>query len=179
MPIQSEDDLESKPVAIPRKHAYNKTILSSPSIQPIKTEQPLKPEASPLKVISNERDRINNLAQKEKRLAEAGVTRRKAYQVIADLLDAVKTIQQTDDQGNVKWVEAPDMEKRFKGAELAIKMFGDMIERREVEYSVGDETLEKMKKLSVAELKARASELLLGKSVSRLPPLDVTPESIQ
>ena len=51
------------------------------------------------------------------------------------------------------------------GAEMAIKMFGDMIERKEIEMDVGDKTLDRLRSLSVAELKARAADLILGKKV--------------
>ena len=56
-----------------------------------------------------------------------------------------------------------DIDKQRWGAEMAIKMFGDMIERKEIEMDVGDKTLDRLRSLSVAELKARAADLILGK----------------
>lgn len=108
-------------------------------------------------------DKINNLVQKEIALGRVGVTREKAYKVIASALDAHKWMDVVDRQGNVKQEWVPDIEKQRWGAEMAIKMFGDMIERKEVEYDVGDKTLDRLRSLSVAELKSRAADILLGK----------------
>jgi len=151
-----------------------------------------KEEASPSKVIDNksvavekggetrtlgqDRDRINNLAQKEKRLAEAGVTRKKAYQVISEALEAVITTEYRDAQGNVRYKQTPDFEKRKWAVEKALIMFGDAIERKEIEYDIGDSTLSRYKAMSVADMKARMADLILGKSVSRLPAIDVNTE---
>lgn len=122
-------------------------------------------------------DKINNLVQKEKALVRAGVTRAKAYKVISDALEAMKWMDMVDSSGNVKKELVPDLEKQRWGCEMAVKMFGDLIERKEVEYGVSDSTLEKFKALSVSELKARAADLLLGKTVSRLGPIDVEGEA--
>ena len=108
-------------------------------------------------------DKINNLVQKEIALGRVGVTREKAYKVIAQALDAKKWMDVVDKQGNVKQEWVDDIEKQRWGAEMAIKMFGDMIERKEIEMDVGDKTLDRLRSLSVAELKARAADLILGK----------------
>ena len=108
-------------------------------------------------------DKINNLVQKEIALGRVGVTREKAYRVIASALDAKKWMDVEDKQGNVKQEWVDDIEKQRWGAEMAIKMFGDMIERKEIEMDVGDKTLDRLRSLSVAELKARAADLILGK----------------
>ena len=108
-------------------------------------------------------DKINNLVQKEIALGRVGVTREKAYRVIAQALDAKKWMDVVDKQGNVKQEWVDDIEKQRWGAEMAIKMFGDMIERKEIEMDVGDKTLDRLRSLSVAELKARAADLILGK----------------
>ena len=110
-------------------------------------------------------DKINNLVQKEIALGRVGVTRDKAYKVIASALDAKKWMDVVDRQGNVKQELVDDIDKQRWGAEMAIKMFGDMIERKEIEYDVGDKTLDRLRSLSVAELKARAADLILGKKV--------------
>ena len=108
-------------------------------------------------------DKINNLVQKEIALGRVGVTREKAYKVIASALDAKKWMDVVDKQGHVKQEWVDDIEKQRWGAEMAIKMFGDMIERKEIEMDVGDKTLDRLRSLSVAELKARAADLILGK----------------
>lgn len=151
-------------VAIDNKHAYPTVVLT-----------PSNSEASPSKRLSPpvERDKINNLPQKEKKLEEAGVTRRKAYAVIYEALTAVKITEYRDAQGNVKYKETSDFERNKWGAEMAIKMFGDAIERKEVEYDISDSALSKLRSLSVAELKARAADILLGKNATRIPPVDI------
>lgn len=120
-----------------------------------------------------ERDRINNLVQKEKSLEASGLTRKKYMEVIGRQLNKKKSIETRDGQGILKIVEVDDdVAQRWAVEKLAV-IFGDMIERKEIEHDLGDKTLERFKALSVAELKARAADLLLGKPVSRLPALDV------
>lgn len=151
-----------EPAAIDKKHAYKKVVLTTPS----------KPEASPSErlspIVSSEKnlDKINNLAQKEISLSRVGVTREKAYRVIAQALDAKKWMDVVDRQGNVKQEWVDDIEKQRWGCEMAVKMFGDMIERKEIEHDVSDRTLDRLRSLSVAELKAKAADILLGKRVS-------------
>lgn len=123
-------------------------------------------------------DKINNLIQKEKNLKAVGVTRRKAYQVIADALDAYKWTDVSDQQGNVKRAWVPDLDKQRWGAEMAVKMFGDMIERKEIEHDIGDKTLEKFRSLSVSDLRARAQAILQGKSVPVLDALEPAQEAL-
>ena len=68
----------------------------------------------------------------------------------------------------------PDAKRNQWGAEMAAKLHGDLIERKEIEHDIGETTLERFKKMSVSELKARASEILLGKnSTSRI--VDINP----
>lgn len=180
---------QNEPVAIDNKHAYKKVVIKSllsPSSKPdpspskgvssiMPSESDVISEASPVDGLSNigpspsiivvdrSLDKINNLAQKEISLSRVGVTREKAYRVIATALDARKWMDVVDRQGNVKQEYVDDLEKQRWGAEMAIKMFGDMIERKEIEYEVGDKTLDRLRSLSVAELKARAADLLLGR----------------
>lgn len=183
----SENDFENslpsgqnEPVAIDNKHAYKKvvikeTILKEPSSLSAIDNKTVAIEKVIVKsesYIKPERDKINSLPQKEKKLEEAGVTRRKAYQVIYEALTSVKTIPYRDKEGNEQFRIEPDFEKNKWGTEMAIKMFGDAIERKEIEYDIGETTLARLKGLSVAELKARAAEILLGKNTSRLPVTD-------
>jgi len=112
-----------------------------------------------------EHDRINNVTQKEEAMALSGVTRRKTYRVIARLLDAKKWAEVTDKGGNVRWEWVEDLEKQRQGAEMALKVMGDMIEHKQVEYGIADSTLEKLKAMSVDALKARARELIEGRKV--------------
>ena len=163
-------------VAIDKKHAYS-TVVLKPSI-PVEDPSPSKGlSGKDPSVIKPERDKINNLPQKEKRLEEAGVTRRKAYQVIADALEAVIEYEVRDSDGMAIKKTRPDLEKRKWGAEMALKVFGDLIERKEIEYDISEGALARLKKLSVSELKARAADILLGKNTSRIAAIDVTPEA--
>lgn len=70
-------------------------------------------------------DRVNNINQKEESLYKAGVTRRRTYEVIGELLNAVKKISGTDDFGMPTMSEEPDLQRRKEGAELAMRAFGD------------------------------------------------------
>ncbi len=118
-----------------------------------------------------ERDRINNLVQKEKSLEKAGLSREKYMAVIARQLNKKKVTETRDVAGNVVMVEVDDdVAQRWAVEKLSV-IFGDMIERKEIEHDLGDKTLDRFKSLSVAELKARAADLLLGKPVSRLGPV--------
>ena len=155
-------------VAIDRKHASLTVGVKETEASPIKMVSSKDPSAS--NVISSisptkNLDKINNLVQKEIALGRVGVTREKAYRVIASALDAKKWMDVVDRQGNVKQEWVDDIDKQRWGAEMAIKMFGDMIERKEIEMDVGDKTLDRLRSLSVAELKARAADLILGKKV--------------
>lgn len=116
-------------------------------------------------IIAVKPDQINNLTQKETAMASAGVTRAKTYAVIARLLEAKRWTDVVDDQGNVRRELVDDLDKQALGVEKALRAFGDMIERREIEVDVGDKTLEAYRAMSVAELKRKAEDLLLGKRV--------------
>lgn len=125
-----------------------------------------------------EHDQINNLTQKERNLALSGVTRFKYLTVIAEALTAVKKVELPDAQGNYKWIDIPDVARRQWGAEQAAKLFGDMIERKEIEHDIGDKTLERFKAMSVPQLKARAMEILLerknGGQIGHSDPVQLT-----
>ncbi len=181
----SEEDFEdfpspvkSDPVAINNKHAYKKVVVPShikePSPSEMVSSKDIVGEASDNNIISDTSgssrvstvrnlDKINNLVQKEIALGRVGVTREKAYRVIAQALDARRWADVIDKQGNVKQEWVDDLDKQRWGAEMAIKMFGDMIERKEIEHDIGDRTLDRLRSLSVAELKSRAADILLGK----------------
>ena len=116
--------------------------------------------AGPVKIAP---DQINNVRQKEDAMSLSGVTRLKTYAVISRLLEAKKYAEVTDKQGNVNWEWVDDLEKQRQGAEMALRVMGDMIEHKQVEYGIADSTLEKLKSLSVDTLRARAAELLEGK----------------
>lgn len=115
-------------------------------------------------------DKINNIVQKETRMARVGVTREKYLRVIAESLEAMKVGDVVDSQGNVKRELIPDHTRRQWAAEKAALLFGDMIERKEIEHDIGDKTLEKFKGMSVDDLKKKARDILAGK-----PVIDVTP----
>ena len=106
------------------------------------------------------RDRINNVTQKEEAMLASGVTRRRTYDVIYRLLSSEKWVSTMDSGGNMRDELVPDLEKQARGAELALKTFGDMIEHKTMEYGIADSTLEALKKLSVAELRLKAAALL-------------------
>jgi len=109
------------------------------------------------------RDQINNVRQKEDAMSFSGVTRRKTYDVIARLLEAKRWAEVTDKSGNVKYEYVDDLEKQRQGAEMALRVMGDMIEHKTVEYGIADSTLEKLKAMSVADLRSRAAGLLAGR----------------
>lgn len=79
-------------------------------------------------------DAVNDISQKESAMHSSGVTRRKVYNHINDLLTA--TIETKDFDAETKtWItnSVPDMDKRTKGAELALKAFGDLKEMQKVD----------------------------------------------
>lgn len=115
-------------------------------------------------------DKINSLVQKEDNLKRAGVTRYKYMLVIAEALEAVKVGDIVHANGNVTRGEVPDVARRQWAAEQAARLYGDMIERKEIEHDIGDKTLERFKSLSVRELKERAQAILKDPSLNpRLP----------
>lgn len=118
-------------------------------------------------------DKINNLVQKETNLARAGVTRYKYMLVIAEALEATHWVDESDEQGNIKRILVPHAMRRQWGAEQAAKLYGDMIERKEIEHDLGDKTLDRFRALSVKELKERAQEILQGTPRARIKPIDV------
>ena len=178
----------SKPsVAIDNKHADKKVVIKDPSVDPSGSKglSADKPSPSSGVVVSEgresdakpDRDKINSLPQKEKAMSRVGLTRALPYQRIVEALEAVIEIKLRDKDGHEHITTTPDFERNKWGTEMALKAFGDLIERKEIEYDVGDKTLEKYKAMSVEQMKARMAELLLGRPVSRLPAIDVETES--
>lgn len=119
-------------------------------------------------------DRINNHSQKESALDRAGLTRFKYMEKIALALNAVKMVKSKTEnaRGQYDLVEEPDWEQVKWAVEMLAKLKGDMIERKEIEYDVGDKTLERFKSMSVADLKAEATRLIAGRPQERLKAID-------
>lgn len=76
-------------------------------------------------------DKVNNQVSKELAMSRAGVTRRKTYEVICELLTAEKELVGYDKNGVEVRESIPDLDKRRQGAELALKAFGDLKEMKE------------------------------------------------
>ena len=83
--------------------------------------------------VPQEPDRINNVKQKESALHRAGVTRQKAFAVVAKALDAKKWADVIDRQGNVKQEWVDDLDKQRWAAEMVAKYFGDFVTTKETE----------------------------------------------
>lgn len=179
----TEDDFENShssekdgipPTTKKGTHPTNpiKDIKWSPIVS-LKEASPSKKVVVPESDSKKNIDKINNLVQKEINLSKAGVSRYKYMLNIAESLEAVKWADVPDEQGNIKRLQVPDIARRQWGTEMAAKLYGDMIERKEIEHDLGDKTLERFRSLSVSDLKARAADLLLGKPTSRLPVIDI------
>lgn len=80
-------------------------------------------------------DKVNSIEQKENGLAASGVTRASTYAIIKKLQNARKIIKVRDSQGNEYDDEVDDLEKQRQGAELALKILGDMTERKDLALS--------------------------------------------
>lgn len=102
------------------------------SRSPVKTKK-IKPQSvdtafpveESVETLPSTIDRVNNIIQKEESLYKAGVTRRKVYERIGELLNATRKISSTDDNGIPQVTEEPDLQRRKEGAELAMRAFGD------------------------------------------------------
>lgn len=80
-------------------------------------------------------DKVNNVDSKELAMSRAKVTRRRTYEVISELLSAVKKVVRYDSRGMEIVTEEPDLDRRKQGAELALKAFGDLKEMKASEGS--------------------------------------------
>jgi len=105
---------KSKPTSVETAFPVEETNLCVPSSDLLTTND-----------VPTTIDRVNNINQKEESLYKAGVTRRRTYEVIGELLNAVKKISGTDDFGMPTVSEEPDLQRRKEGAELAMRAFGD------------------------------------------------------
>lgn len=118
---------------VPPKRSVKKSIIS-PIVDPptIATALPDLPATA---------DRVNNIIHKETAMYKAGVTRNKVYGVINDLLSAEDVSRSYDKE--LGWVETrvANVEKRAKGAELALKAFGDLKEMNRIEGNVTHNTV--------------------------------------
>ena len=83
--------------------------------------------------IPQDRDRINNVKQKESALHKAGVNRYKAFQVVARSLVAKKWVDEPDLQGNIKRIQVDDVPRQQWAAEMVAKYFGDFVTKPEGE----------------------------------------------
>jgi hypothetical protein len=80
-------------------------------------------------------EKINSLVQKESAMEKVGLRRQLAYNKIVEALNATRRTEYRDAEGNVLYREEPDFEKNKWGAEMALKAFGDLVERKELEHS--------------------------------------------
>lgn len=101
------------------------TVLN-PQVDTIPVSEVPVSEAIPVE------DKVNNQSSKELAMSKAGVTRRRTYEVICELLSAVKTEVGYDEKGRPVSTEVPDLDKRKMGAELALKAFGDLKEMKDL-----------------------------------------------
>lgn len=83
-------------------------------------------------------DRINNINQKEFALYAVGITRQKAYKVLADGLVATKKVAGYDSRGMEVVSEEPDQDKRHKSVEAIMRLFGDSKEFLSVNTQVNN-----------------------------------------
>ena len=82
-------------------------------------------------------DKVNNTVQKETALAKAGVTRLKAFKVVAEALEAFEEVELRDGEGRAVKVKVPDVKRQQWGAEMAAKYFGDFVkEKQEIESGI-------------------------------------------
>ena len=90
-------------------------------------------QAKTMPIVPQDHDRINNVKQKESALYKAGVTREKAFAVVARSLEAKKWADVIDRQGNVKQEWVDDIDKQRWAAEMVAKYFGDFVTTKETE----------------------------------------------
>lgn len=103
-------------------------VSSTPVVEPVVPVVETIPATDSIPV----EDRVNNQGSKELAMSRAGVTRRRTYEVICELLSAVKRVVGYDSRGMEVVSEEPDLDKRKMGAELALKAFGDLKEMKDV-----------------------------------------------
>lgn len=89
----------------------------------------------PLGIISDGIDRINDVTGKEIAISKSGLKRQLAYQRLNEGLSAVRVIEEISADGDPKTIEVPDMLVRHKYVETALKIFGDLKDKQEIEMS--------------------------------------------
>lgn len=114
--IITEDELEN-----------DQTDINVPLVVPL---------AGEAKILPREKQRINNIAQKEEAMHLMGLTRVKYIRVIIDALEAYKWADVIQKNGNVKEEWVPDIDKQRWGAEQAAKLFGDYIQHVDANIKV-------------------------------------------
>ena len=81
-------------------------------------------------------DKINDPTGKEIALSKSKVTRKKTYDVLYEGLSSVKVISDEDMlSGKITYREEPDYMVRHKYMETALKVFGDLKDKQEIEVS--------------------------------------------
>ena len=98
-------------------------------------------------------EKINNVAQKEKAIARAGLSRYRYMLVIADALEANKWIDEPDVQGNIRRVQIPDAPRRQWAVEQAAKLFGDYVTQVNADIKVSHSVEQLINVFSKARLK--------------------------
>lgn len=114
---------KSKSPSVETAFANSVTVTSSSGILAPSDVPPMV--VLPTNDIPTTIDRVNNITQKEESLYKAGVTRRKVYERIGELLNATKRVVGYDSRGMEVVSEEPDLGRRKEGAELAMRAFGD------------------------------------------------------
>ena len=87
-------------------------------------------------VVLPPQEKINNIIQKEEALHYLGLTRKKYMWVILEALEAVKKAEYRDSQGNVKYDEEPDFDRRKWAVEQCAKLFGDYVQQVQADIKV-------------------------------------------
>lgn len=116
------------------------------------TLSPILAKSIPI-VVMPPKQKINNIIQKEDAMHYLGLTRRKYLIVIVEALEAVVRSEYRDGEGNVKYREEPDFDKRKWGAEQAAKLFGDYIQHVDANVRVTHSVEELLNVFEKAKLK--------------------------
>lgn len=95
------------------------------------TKSPVAKSAITKPAITKPHDKVNNTTQKEASLFKAGVTREKAFRIVAEALEAVIIEQYRDEQMKLKYRNVPNIELRKWAAEMTAKYFGDLVTKQE------------------------------------------------
>ena len=127
-------------------------------------------------------DKINNTKQKEEALFRSGITRQKAFAVVADALEATKIIMIKvidEEDHSISWEEkiVPDYDRREWAVEQIGKYFGDFVIKPEANDN-GIRQLVIIRPTQVSD-STQAGEQRTATGVERLPrPLRVQSEAL-